>query len=293
MQQAANVLAGYSLGDADLLRRAMGKKDKEKMAKERKRFVEGCLRVNQIQAATADAIFDFIAKFAEYGFNKSHSAAYGWISYQTAFVKAHYPLEFMAALLTHDASTTERLAEVIGECSAHGHQYSPAACEPRRALLHSEIFRDVRAIRFGLGLNQERRLGRHAVGDRRAQARRRLHRASRISARALDSRTVNRKILESLVKCGAFDEMGKSRAQLFTEIEQAMQAAAGIQRDRASGQGALFGGFDMAPAPNSAADHRGAMAEERDAVPTKKNSSDFMSPATRWKPTRAISTPHR
>src|SRR5690606_2718199 len=102
VQRAANILAGYSLGDADLLRRAMGKKDAAKMAEERVRFVEGCGRVNQISEGIANAIFDFIARFAEYGFNKSHSAAYGWVSYQTAYAKAHYPLEFMAALLTYD-----------------------------------------------------------------------------------------------------------------------------------------------------------------------------------------------
>jgi DNA polymerase-3 subunit alpha len=252
VQQAANVLAGYSLGDADLLRRAMGKKDKEKMAKERKRFVEGCLRVNQIQAATADAIFDFIAKFAEYGFNKSHSAAYGWISYQTAFVKAHYPLEFMAALLTHDASTTERLAEVIGECSRMGIKILPPHVNHGALCFTPEIFREARAIRFGLGSIKNVGSGAmQTVIDERKRGG--DYKSLEDFCTRLDSRTVNRKILESLVKCGAFDEMGKSRAQLFSEIEQAMQSAAGIQRDRASGQGALFGGLDMAPAPNSAA----------------------------------------
>ena len=106
------------------------------MAKERDRFVEGCARVNGIAEATANAIFDFIARFAEYGFNKSHSAAYGWVSYQTAYLKAHYPVEFMAALLTHDASTTDRIAEVIAECSRMGHQNSGARCQFQQPAFH-------------------------------------------------------------------------------------------------------------------------------------------------------------
>lgn len=248
VQRAANVLAGYSLGDADLLRRAMGKKDKEKMAKERMRFVEGCQRVNGIPEATAHAIFDFIARFAEYGFNKSHSAAYGWISYQTAYIKAHYPVEFMAALLTHDASTTDRLAVVISECTRMGIRI--LAPDVNHSSLHftPEKSGDAVAIRFGLASIKN-------VGSAAMQAmiEERVRGGAFPSLEdfcaRLDSRTVNRKILESLVKCGAFDSFKKSRAQLFADIEQAMASAASIQRDRASGQAALFDGFDSASAP--------------------------------------------
>ena len=150
VQRAANVLAGYSLGEADLLRRAMGKKDRDKMAKERSRFVKGCARVNGIAEGTANAIFEFIARFAEYGFNKSHSAAYGWVSYQTAYLKAHYSVEFMAALLTHDASTTDRLAEIITECSRMGLKI--LAPDVNASSLHftPEALGHGMGIRFGL-----------------------------------------------------------------------------------------------------------------------------------------------
>ena len=117
---AASKLAGYSLAQADLLRRAMGKKDKEKMAKERRNFIEGCARTNKIAEKKANAIFDLLEKFAGYGFNKSHSAAYGVISYQTAFLKAHYPVEFMAGLLSNEINNTEKISVFVGECKRMG-----------------------------------------------------------------------------------------------------------------------------------------------------------------------------
>src|SRR3989440_7674660 len=117
---AASKLAGYSLAQADLLRRAMGKKDKEKMAKERKNFIEGCARTNKIPEKRANAIFDLLEKFAGYGFNKSHSAAYGVISYQTAYLKAHYPVEFMAGLLSNEINNTEKISVFVGECKRMG-----------------------------------------------------------------------------------------------------------------------------------------------------------------------------
>ena len=117
---AANRLAGYSLGQSDLLRRAMGKKDKEKMAKERANFIEGCARTNKIPEKKANAIFDLLEKFAGYGFNKSHSAAYGVISYQTAYLKAHYPVEFMAGLLSNEINNTDKISVFVGECKRMG-----------------------------------------------------------------------------------------------------------------------------------------------------------------------------
>src|SRR6184192_2185388 len=117
---AASKLAGYSLAQADLLRRAMGKKDKEKMAKERRNFIEGCARTNKIPEKKANAIFDLLEKFAGYGFNKSHSAAYGVISYQTAYLKAHYPVEFMAGLLSNEINDTEKISVFVGECKRMG-----------------------------------------------------------------------------------------------------------------------------------------------------------------------------
>ena len=120
VQQAASALAGYTLGQADLLRRAMGKKDMEKMKKEREVFVEGCDRVNKIPAKQANAIFDFLEKFAQYGFNKSHSAAYGLVSYQTAYLKANHPVEFMAGLLGNEVNNTDKISVFVAECARMG-----------------------------------------------------------------------------------------------------------------------------------------------------------------------------
>ncbi|HJT45076.1 MAG TPA: DNA polymerase III subunit alpha, partial [Chthoniobacterales bacterium] len=117
---AASKLAGYSLSQADLLRRAMGKKDREKMAKERQNFIEGCARTNKIPEKKANAIFDLLEKFAGYGFNKSHSAAYGVISYQTAYLKSHYPVEFMAGLLSNEINNTDKISIFVGECKRMG-----------------------------------------------------------------------------------------------------------------------------------------------------------------------------
>ncbi|MEX1117609.1 MAG: DNA polymerase III subunit alpha [Terrimicrobiaceae bacterium] len=248
VQLAANVLAGYTLGEADLLRRAMGKKDAEKMAKERVRFVQGCKTKHEIPAPVADAIFGFIEKFAQYGFNKSHSAAYGWVSYQTAYLKAHFPVEFMAALLTHDASTTDRLAQVIAEARRMEIAILPPAINESGLEFTPIEGKEGPAIRFGLASIKNVGEGamRSVVEERTASG---PFATLEDFCSRLDSRTVNRKILESLVKCGAFDAFGESRAQLFVDIEQAMGAAAAVQKDRASGQGGLFDALDLAPAP--------------------------------------------
>jgi DNA polymerase-3 subunit alpha len=117
---AASKLGGYSLAQGDLLRRAMGKKDKKTMAKERKNFIEGCAKTNKIPEKKANAIFDLLEKFAGYGFNKSHSAAYGLISYQTGYLKAHYPVEFMAGLLSNEINNTDKISVFVGECKRMG-----------------------------------------------------------------------------------------------------------------------------------------------------------------------------
>ena len=239
VQQAANILAGYSLGQADLLRRAMGKKDVDKMAKERETFVEGCARVNQIPAKQANAIFDFLEKFAQYGFNKSHSAAYGMLSYQTAYLKAHYPVEFMAGMLTHDATSTDRIAEIIAECNRIGIVILPPDLNRSARSFLPEEFPGGRAIRFGLGSikNVGEAAMDTAIAEREANG---PYKSLEDFCSRLDSRTVNRKILESLVKCGAFDWDGRHRAALDMAIDGAMGAAASVQKDRASGQVSLF-----------------------------------------------------
>ena len=250
VQRAANILAGYSLGDADLLRRAMGKKDKEKMVKERARFVAGCGRINQIPEHTANAIFEFMMPFAQYGFNKSHSAAYGWLSYQTAFAKAHYPVEFMAAVLTHDADTTERLAEVIAECTRMGLKILPPDVNRSSLFFTPEGSGETRAVRFGLA--SIKNVGAVAVQAMMEERDKNgAFQSLEDFCSRLDSRSVNRRLLESLVKCGAFDGLDKSRAQLFVDIDPALAAATAIQRDRSSGQGALFDVSETSPSKST------------------------------------------
>ena len=250
VQQAASKLAGYTLGQADLLRRAMGKKDMEKMAKEREVFVEGCARVNQIPAKQANAIFDFLEKFAQYGFNKSHSAAYGLISYQTAYLKANHPVEFMAGLLGNEINNTDKIATLVTECGRMGITILPPDVNKSALTFLPEELPGGRAIRFGLAAikNVGEAAMEAAIADRKANG---LFKTMEDFCSRLDSRTVNKKILESLVKSGAFDWDGRHRASLFAAIESAMGAAASIQRDRASGQVSLFGSMeDLSPAPS-------------------------------------------
>jgi DNA polymerase-3 subunit alpha len=248
VQRAANVLAGYSLGQADLLRRAMGKKDKEKMDKERINFVQGCAATNGIPEEQAHAIFDFIAKFAEYGFNKSHSAAYGLISYQTAWLKAHYPVEFMAGLLSNDLDKTDKLSSIIAECRRMGIAVLPPDVNESGLKFTPSEENGGRALRFGLAAIKNVGAGAMELALAERDKNGRFASLADFCAR-LDSRTVNRKIIESLVKCGAFDSLGSSRAALFAEIESAMGAAAQIQRDRASGQTSLFDSLDLEEPP--------------------------------------------
>ena len=253
VQQAASALAGYTLGQADLLRRAMGKKDIEKMAKEREVFVEGCARVNQIPAKQANAIFDFLEKFAQYGFNKSHSAAYGLLSYQTAYLKANHPVEFMAGLLGNEINNTDKIATFVGECARMGIAILPPDVNRSALTFLPEEIPGTRAIRFGLAAikNVGEAAMETAIADREANG---PFRSMEDFCSRLDSRTVNKKILESLVKCGAFDWDGRHRAALDAAIEGAMGAAASVQKDRASGQVSLFDSFaDLAPASTKAA----------------------------------------
>jgi DNA polymerase-3 subunit alpha len=256
---AASKLAGYSLAQADLLRRAMGKKDKEKMAKERKNFIEGCARTNKIPEKKANAIFDLLEKFAGYGFNKSHSAAYGVISYQTAYLKAHYPVEFMAGLLSNEINNTEKISVFVGECKRMGISILPPDINKSGLKFMPETVPSTddagtgitdpgyKAIRYGLAAIKH-------VGETAMESviREREERGEFISLEdfcaRLDSRIANRKMLESLVKSGAFDFVGKDRAELFGCIDDAVSASVAAQRDRLAGQVSLF---DEATAPTT------------------------------------------
>src|SRR5438874_2368403 len=250
---AANRLAGYSLGQADLLRRAMGKKDKEKMAKERANFIEGCARENKIPEKKANAIFDLLEKFAGYGFNKSHSAAYGLISYQTAYLKANYPVEFMAGLLSNEINNTDKISIFVGECKRMGIPILPPDVN-RSALKFTPEATGVdcsvtaaNAIRYGLAAIKNVGEGAMEIAIKERETGGEFSSLEDFCKR-LDSRVANRKILENLIKCGAFDFLGRERAELFACIDESMAAAAASQKDRASGQVSLF---DDMPAPAS------------------------------------------
>jgi DNA polymerase III subunit alpha len=255
---AASRLGGYSLGQADLLRRAMGKKDREKMAKERANFIEGCARTNKIPEKKANAIFDLLEKFAGYGFNKSHSAAYGLISYQTAYLKANHPVEFMAGLLSNEINNTDKISTFVGECkrmgipilppdvNRSGLKFSP---ESSASFQLAAASRDACATSIRYGLAAIKNVGQGAM---ELAIRERKTRGDFISledfCRRLDSRIASRKILESLVKCGAFDFLGRERAELFACIDESLAAATESHKDRASGQVSLF---DEMPPPVS------------------------------------------
>ena len=253
---AASKLAGYSLAQADLLRRAMGKKDKEKMAKERKNFIEGCAKTNKIPEKKANAIFDLLEKFAGYGFNKSHSAAYGVISYQTAYLKAHYPVEFMSGLLSNEINNTEKISVFVGECKRMGISILPpdinrsglkfipetvAAVSDRRdekAGAQRGPLQE-KAIRYGLAAIKH--VGEAAMQMSILEREREGEFASLEDfCGRLGSRVANRKMLESLIKAGAFDFIGRDRAELFACIDEALASSAAAHRDRAAGQVSLF-----------------------------------------------------
>ncbi len=245
VQKAANVLAGYSLGQGDILRRAMGKKKADEMEKQRQTFVKGCVETNRIATSQAEKIFDTLAKFAEYGFNKSHSAAYAMIAYWTAYLKAHAPAEFMAALLSSEMGNPDKLPVFIQE-----------AREMRLEVLGPDINEsDVRfkpldgAVRFGLAgiKNVGTGVAERIVEECRANG---AFKGLMDFCTRLDGQIVNRKVLESLIRAGAFDCTGMHRARLFNGIDSALGRGSAAARDRRSGQGSLFGDVDQGAADN-------------------------------------------
>ncbi len=235
VMKAAQLLAGYSLGEADLLRRAMGKKKQEVMDQQRARFIEGCGQVNQIPRKKAADIFALLEKFAGYGFNKSHSAAYGIIAYQTAYLKANYPTHFLCALLCNDMQDTDKIALFIGEAREMGIEARPPSIN--HSLVKFSI--EGEAIRYGLsaiknvgvGIAEAIVAAREASGPFTSMA----DFCSRVDYGALNRRTV-----EALVKSGAMGDIHPNRAGLFEQIDQSLARASASARDRAAGQVTFF-----------------------------------------------------
>ncbi len=242
VMQIGNSLAGFSLGEADILRRAMGKKKREEMAAQREKFLAGS-RAHKIPGKKAERIFDLMAEFAGYGFNKSHSCAYALLAYQTAYLKTHYPVEFMAALLTSETGNAEKVVKYIHEARGMGITVLP----PDINTSDLDFTPVGEAIRFGLraiknvGENTVKGIlqAREALGGFRSIFR---------FCEAVDSRLLNRRVLESLIRSGAMDSLGARRAALFQVIDRAMEGGQKRQREVSSGQHGLFGGASRQPA---------------------------------------------
>src|SRR5271156_6834503 len=238
VMQAANTLAGYSLGEADLLRRAMGKKKPEEMAQQRERFVRGATQ-RKFPPKKIERIFDLMAQFAGYGFNKSHSAAYALLAYHTAYLKTHYPVEFMAALLTSVTGSTDDVVKYINECREMG----IAVEAPDINVSDANFTPHGEAIRFGLAAVKN--VGGNAI-ESIVAARKKLGRFKSIYefCENVDLRLLNKRVLESLIKSGAMDSLGR-RAQVMAVLDRAMERAQKAQRDAESGQHGLFGVFQQ------------------------------------------------
>lgn len=243
--QISSAVGGYSLGGADLLRRAMGKKNPEEMAKQRDTFMAGAAKL-KFDKAKAGALFDLMEQFAGYGFNKSHSAAYALLAYHTAWLKTHYPVEFMAALLTSETSKPENVVKYIGECKELGINVLP----PDVQVSAASFTPTGDSIRFGMGAIKN--VGYNAI-DSIVQARTALQAEGKPGFTSLwefcekvDLRLMNKRVLESLTKAGALDGFGK-RSQVFAALDKCIERAQKSQRDAASGQSGLFGIFDDAP----------------------------------------------
>jgi len=237
VMQAANKLAGYSLGEADLLRRAMGKKNAEEMAKQRERFVQGATQ-RGYPPKKIEKIFDLMAQFAGYGFNKSHSAAYALLAYHTAYLKTHHPVDFMAALLTSVTGGTDDVVKYINECREMGIAVEP----PDINVSDANFTPHGQAIRFGLAAVKN--VGGNAI-ESIVAGRKKLGRPFQSFyefCEEVDLRLLNKRVLESLIKSGAMDCFGR-RAQLMQALDTAIEQAQKTQRDAESGQHGLFGVF--------------------------------------------------
>tara|TARA_B110000467_G_scaffold98006_1_gene88643 strand:- start:113 stop:3037 length:2925 start_codon:yes stop_codon:yes gene_type:complete len=241
VMKAAQVLAGYTLGAADLLRRAMGKKKVEVMQEQRELFVQGCAEHNKIPKRRANEIFDLLEKFAGYGFNKSHAAAYAMVAYQTAYLKAHFPVEFLAANMTNDMGDTAKLGVLTDESKVLGIEVLPPDINESQVLFAPA--RDGSVIRFGMAaikgvgsIAVEELIKARETGEPFADLFDLCDRC--------DTRTVNRKVLEALIRSGACDCLAGTRAGQFSVIDRALAKASSQARDRESGQTSLFGAFE-------------------------------------------------
>ena len=243
IMQIASEMAGFTMGEADTLRRAMGKKDRELMAKQRDKFLAGCAEKGTA-AAKAERVWELMEKFAGYGFNKSHAAAYALVAYQTAYFKANYPVEFMAALLTSEMGDTDKIVKYIDECRAMDLRVQPP--DVNVSAVQFSVAGDT--IRFGLAAIKN--VGEAAMESILATRKQDgpFKSLEDFCAR-VDLRLVNRRVLESLIKAGAFDSLGLPRAHLMAGVDTALETGQRQQREKAEGQASFF---DLLPTPVAA-----------------------------------------
>ncbi|MDI6755475.1 MAG: DNA polymerase III subunit alpha [Thermodesulfobacteriota bacterium] len=237
VMKIATHLANFSLADSDILRRAMGKKKPDEMAMQKKKFIEGAQR-KKISEKKAEKLFDLMAKFAEYGFNKSHSAAYALIAYQTAYLKAHYPVEFMAALLSSEMGNADKILRYLSECREKKIEVLPPDVNESR----QDFTVAGEKVRFGLAAVKNVGLAAiHSILTVREE------KGNFVSLHdfcfKVDLRKVNKRVIESLIKCGAFDSIAPSRAKLLSGMEEAMEWSQGLEREQSNLQIIMFGGM--------------------------------------------------
>jgi DNA polymerase-3 subunit alpha len=269
VMQIASALAGFTLGEADILRKAMGKKKAEVMATQKEKFLAGC-RERGVPDKKAIKIWDHMEQFAGYGFNKSHSAAYAWLAYQTAYLKANHPAFFMSALLTSERANTDKMVQYIGECREMGIRVLPPDVN------QSDIFFTVveDSIRFGLAAIKN--VGEGAVEATLLARRDGPFRSLFDYCERVDMKAVNRRVVESFIKSGSFDSLDPRRASLFGAIDRAMEAGQKRQRDLRQGQSSLFGTLDPAE-PGAASERAAELAEwgEGERLAFEKESLGF------------------
>jgi DNA polymerase-3 subunit alpha len=246
VMQIAQVLAGYTLGGADMLRRAMGKKKPEEMEKQRVLFMEGAV-ARGVDAKQATYIFDLMEKFAGYGFNKSHSAAYALLSYQTAWLKQQYPAEFMAAVLSADMDNTDKVVSLIEDCHGQGLEVIPPDIN---ASIYQFSVPDPKTVLYGLGAIK-------GVGEGALEGIIQEREANGVFAdlydfcKRSDTRKVNRRVMEALIKAGALDSLGSNRASLIASLNNVLQLAEKAQKDALAGQDDMFGDVAVSDAKES------------------------------------------
>ena len=280
VMQIAQVLAGYSLGGADLLRRAMGKKKPEEMAKQRVTFEDGAA-ANGIDAHLASAIFDLMEKFAEYGFNKSHSAAYALVAYQTAWLKAHYPAEFMAAVLSADMDNTDKVVNFLAEARAMQLVVQPPDINASNYMFEA---RDDRTIVYGLGAVKG--VGHGAVDSIvAARAKGGAFRDIADFCRRIDAQKINKRVLEALILSGSMDALAPNRASLMLQLPEAVRAAEQHARDAEAGQHDMFGQVAASAIESTPLPTTGEWPIERKLAGERETLGHYLSghPTDAWK----------